>query len=80
MRYPGIIGCKVRPAAAFTDYAVDIYHYAVQQKPYARVFDRVTCLPISLLSARCRRAPPLEPRWRPPAEHISVRRVTTSRV
>ncbi len=46
MRYPGIIGYQSMPGGGTTDYAVDIYHYAVQQKPYECFLRADTRLPM----------------------------------
>ncbi len=46
MRYPGIIGYQSMPGGGTTDYAVDIYHYAVQDKPYECFLRADTRLPM----------------------------------
>lgn len=46
MRYPGIIGYQSMPGGGTTDYAVDIYHYAVQHKPYECFLRADTRLPM----------------------------------
>jgi threonine 3-dehydrogenase len=46
MRYPGIIGYQSMPGGGTTDYAVDIYHYAVQGKPYECFLRADTRLPM----------------------------------
>ncbi len=46
LRYPGLIGYKAAPGGGTTDYAVDIYHYAVQNKPYQCFLREDTGLPM----------------------------------
>lgn len=70
MRYPGIIGYQSMPGGGTTDYAVDIYHYAVQQKPYACFLSQDTSLPMLYMPDAIRATLEL---MEAPAEHISVR-------
>lgn len=46
IRYPGLIGYKSAPGGGTTDYAVDIYHYAVQNKPFTCFLSENTYLPM----------------------------------
>ncbi len=46
LRYPGVIGYQSDPGGGTTDYAVEIYHYAVKGKPYACFLAKNTALPM----------------------------------
>ncbi|KAB7530202.1 NAD-dependent epimerase/dehydratase family protein [Flagellimonas olearia] len=46
LRYPGVIGHGALPGGGTTDYAVDIYHQAVQNKPYTCYLTKDTILPM----------------------------------
>ncbi|MCB0521748.1 MAG: NAD-dependent epimerase/dehydratase family protein [Lewinellaceae bacterium] len=46
VRYPGVVGYQSDPGGGTTDYAVEIYHYAVQEKPYQCFLKNNTPLPM----------------------------------
>lgn len=46
IRYPGIIGHSSMPGGGTTDYAVDIFHYAAQGKPYTCFLEDNARLPM----------------------------------
>lgn len=46
LRYPGLIGYKALPGGGTTDYAVDIYHKAVEGRPYTCYLKPDTYLPM----------------------------------
>lgn len=70
LRYPGIIGYQSMPGGGTTDYAVDIYHSAVQHKPYECFLSAGTRLPMCYMPDAIRATLEL---MEAPAEKLSVR-------
>lgn len=70
LRYPGIIGYESMPGGGTTDYAVDIYHYAVQGKPFECFLSENTPLPMIYMPDAIRATLEL---MEAPAEQIKVR-------
>jgi threonine 3-dehydrogenase len=70
LRYPGIIGYQSLPGGGTTDYAVDIYHYAVRNEPYECFLSAGTRLPMLYMDDAIRATLEL---MDAPAEDISVR-------
>ncbi|MBX2893562.1 MAG: NAD-dependent epimerase/dehydratase family protein [Saprospiraceae bacterium] len=70
LRYPGIIGYQSMPGGGTTDYAVDIYHYAVQSKPYECFLSQDTSLPMLYMPDAIRATLEL---MEAPASRLSVR-------
>lgn len=70
LRYPGIIGYQSMPGGGTTDYAVDIYHYAAQQKNFACFLRADTALPMLYMPDAIRGTLEL---MEAPANRLSVR-------
>ena len=70
LRYPGLISYKSAPGGGTTDYAVEIYHEALQQKEYTCFLAANTYLPMMYMPDAIRATLEL---MEAPAENISVR-------
>lgn len=70
LRYPGIIGYQSLPGGGTTDYAVDIYHYAVQNKPFTCFLKPDTRLPMLYMDDAVRATLEL---MEAPANRLTVR-------
>lgn len=49
LRYPGLVGYKTAPGGGTTDYAVDIYFHAAENKPYKCFLQSNSYLPIMFM-------------------------------
>lgn len=70
VRFPGIISWKAAPGGGTTDYAVDIFHKAVQGQPYRCFLGEDTYLPMIYMPDALRAIVEL---MQAPAERITVR-------
>lgn len=70
VRYPGVVGYQSMPGGGTTDYAVEIFHYAVQQKPYTCFLKPGTRLPMIYMADAIRATLEL---MNAPAEQVTVR-------
>ncbi|MCB9355219.1 MAG: NAD-dependent epimerase/dehydratase family protein [Lewinellaceae bacterium] len=70
LRYPGIIGHESMPGGGTTDYAVDIYHYAVQGRDYECFLGPETSLPMLYMPDAIRATLQL---MEAPADRLSAR-------
>ncbi|HHM20695.1 MAG TPA: NAD-dependent epimerase/dehydratase family protein [Bacteroidetes bacterium] len=70
LRYPGVVGYQSLPGGGTTDYAVDIFHYAVKGRPYPCFLKEKTALPMIYMDDAIRATIEL---MEAPAESITVR-------
>jgi nucleoside-diphosphate-sugar epimerase len=70
LRYPGLISYKSAPGGGTTDYAVEIYHEALQEKEYECFLKEDTYLPMMYMPDAIRATIEL---MEAPADKISVR-------
>ncbi len=70
LRYPGIISYKTLPGGGTTDYAVDIFHQAIQHGSYTSFLKRDTRLPMIYMPDAIKATLDL---MEAPAEKISIR-------
>ncbi len=70
IRYPGLISYKSAPGGGTTDYAVEIYHYALETEKYNCFLEENTYLPMMYMPDALRATIEL---MEAPAENISVR-------
>jgi len=71
VRYPGLISWKTPPGGGTTDYAVEIFHAAVQGQPYTCFLDEQTALPMMYMDDAIRATLEL---MDAPAERVRERR------
>jgi nucleoside-diphosphate-sugar epimerase len=70
IRYPGLIGYKSAPGGGTTDYAVEIYHYAVENKAFTCFLSENTELPMLYMPDAIKATINL---MESPAENIKIR-------
>lgn len=70
IRYPGLIGYKSMPGGGTTDYAVDIYHKALEKGSYECFLEEETYLPMMYMEDAIRATIEL---MEAPAENIKIR-------
>lgn len=70
LRYPGLISYKSEPGGGTTDYAVEIFHDAVEEKKYVSFLEEDTYLPMMYMPDAIRATIEL---MEAPAENISIR-------
>lgn len=70
IRYPGLIGYKSLPGGGTTDYAVDIFHKAVNGEPFNCFLDRDSALPMMYMNDAVKATIDL---MNAPSERLTVR-------
>ena len=70
IRYPGLIGWKAAPGGGTTDYAVDIFHQAIQYEKYESFLSKNTGLPMMYMPDAIRATIEL---MEAPAEQVKIR-------
>ena len=70
LRYPGLISYKSEPGGGTTDYAVEIFHDAIEEKKYVSFLEEDTYLPMMYMPDAIRATIEL---MEAPAENISIR-------
>lgn len=70
IRYPGLIGWKAAPGGGTTDYAVDIFHQAIQHGSYESFLSENTGLPMMYMPDAIRATIEL---MEAPAEQVKIR-------
>ena len=70
IRYPGLIGWKASPGGGTTDYAVDIFHQAIQYGKYESFLSENTGLPMMYMPDAIRATIEL---MEAPAEQVKIR-------
>ena len=70
IRYPGLIGWKATPGGGTTDYAVDIFHQAIQHEKYESFLSENTGLPMMYMPDAIRATIEL---MEAPAEQVKIR-------
>ena len=70
LRYPGLISYTASPGGGTTDYAVDIFHQALEKKEYSCYLSEDNCLPMMYMNDAIRATLEL---MQAPKERISIR-------
>ena len=70
IRYPGLISYKTAPGGGTTDYAVEIYHKALEEKAYTSFLSKNTALPMMFMDDAIRATISI---MEAPAEAIKIR-------